>query len=226
MNDQEDPNPARRDLDRLTEPICEAGDPDELVARYLTNLVMAEGRQNRLFTRDGCPVVVDDDGRLVPLDESNARSVLRRAAGKRSAYFDEYVIETRLRRLLRRRSWPEELPRVEWTTRVPLLGESRDGLAPLDPFEPYYPPGRLWYDAATDGWDDGAVTADLTGEVNEAMMRDAVRLLRDELLGEFPFVDEADVANALAMVLTPFLRLVIDGPTPLFLVDAPRPGTG
>jgi hypothetical protein len=54
----------------------------------------------------------------------------------------------------------------------------------------------------------------------------AKALLLDELLGDFPFKDQASRANALAALLLPFVRPMIDGPTPLHLFDAPSPGTG
>ena len=55
---------------------------------------------------------------------------------------------------------------------------------------------------------------------------DARLLLRRELLGDFPFVDAASRANALALLLTPILRPMIAGPTPLALIDKPIGGTG
>lgn len=54
----------------------------------------------------------------------------------------------------------------------------------------------------------------------------AKKMLLDELLGDFPFETEADKANSLALLLQPFARRLIAGPTPLHLVDAPAAGTG
>lgn len=47
-----------------------------------------------------------------------------------------------------------------------------------------------------------------------------------ELLVDFPFADEASRANAFALLLLPFVRPLIPGPTPLHLVNAPTAGTG
>jgi hypothetical protein len=55
---------------------------------------------------------------------------------------------------------------------------------------------------------------------------DAVELIGGDLLGDFPFKDKADKANAFALVVLPFLREHIDGPTPLHLIQKPTPGTG
>lgn len=51
-------------------------------------------------------------------------------------------------------------------------------------------------------------------------------LLLGELLGDFPFVDEASRANALALLLTPIVRPMIDEPVPMALLDAPQHGSG
>lgn len=55
---------------------------------------------------------------------------------------------------------------------------------------------------------------------------EAARLLLDHWLGDFPFASASDRAHALALVLTPFLRRMIAGPCPGFLVEAPTPGSG
>lgn len=54
----------------------------------------------------------------------------------------------------------------------------------------------------------------------------ALSLLLDDLLGDFPFVDPASRAHTLGAILLPYVRLMVDGPTPLHLIDAPRAGTG
>ena len=47
-----------------------------------------------------------------------------------------------------------------------------------------------------------------------------------EPLADFPFLDDASLANALGMMLTPLVRPVINGQVPLALIDAPQAGTG
>lgn len=51
-------------------------------------------------------------------------------------------------------------------------------------------------------------------------------LLLDELLVDFPFVSDADTAHALAFGLLPFVRDLVDGPTPPHMFEAPKAGTG
>lgn len=48
----------------------------------------------------------------------------------------------------------------------------------------------------------------------------------DELIADFPFVGPSDRAHALSALLTPIMRRLFDGPTPLHLFEAPTPGTG
>jgi hypothetical protein len=54
----------------------------------------------------------------------------------------------------------------------------------------------------------------------------AARDLLAEVICDFPFDGPASRANALALMLLPFVREMIDGVTPLHLIDAPTPGTG
>jgi hypothetical protein len=51
------------------------------------------------------------------------------------------------------------------------------------------------------------------------------RSFLEEVLG-FPFVSDADKAHAIAFSLLPYVRSLIDGPTPLHLFEKPTPGTG
>ena len=53
----------------------------------------------------------------------------------------------------------------------------------------------------------------------------AIELVLD-IIGDFPFVDVASRANAIASMLTPVCRPAIKGPTPLALFDATSQGTG
>ena len=51
-------------------------------------------------------------------------------------------------------------------------------------------------------------------------------ILLNEWLVDFPFDDDASLAHAVAMAVTGVVRELVDGPTPLFLIDAPTAGTG
>jgi len=54
----------------------------------------------------------------------------------------------------------------------------------------------------------------------------AVAYVIDEVLHDFPFVDNASKANTVGAMLTPMLRPAISGNIPMVLFDKPMPGTG
>ena len=60
----------------------------------------------------------------------------------------------------------------------------------------------------------------------QQQVEDAKDLILNEVLGDFPFADHHSKANAVAMGLLPFVRKMIEGPTPLHMVTAPVPGSG
>lgn len=57
-------------------------------------------------------------------------------------------------------------------------------------------------------------------------LKRAKQFIGQEWLADFPFVDDASRANAVAVPITAIARELVDGPTPLFAIDAPSPGTG
>jgi hypothetical protein len=87
----------------------------------------------------------------------------------------------------------------------------------------YHAGGRLWFQPAP-GFDLDLPR--LMAEPEPGDVEWAREMLLVELLGDFPFADEASRAHALAALLLPFVRPLIDGPTPLHLLDAPTEGTG
>jgi len=54
----------------------------------------------------------------------------------------------------------------------------------------------------------------------------ALNLIFDFYLSDFPFADDASKCHALAVILTPLVRRLVRGPTPLLLALASTPGTG
>jgi hypothetical protein len=85
----------------------------------------------------------------------------------------------------------------------------------------YDPPSGLWL-APAPGLDVPPVPAEPT----DADVAAARGLIVDDLLGDFPFADQASRAHAVACLVLPFARALVDGPTPLHLIDAPTEGTG
>ena len=81
----------------------------------------------------------------------------------------------------------------------------------------YYAPAR-----------DAAQVPDVPDSPTADELQRAVRLISEEALVDFPFVDAASRANAFALILTPTLPLLIGEPAlaPLQLVDAAQQGSG
>ena len=65
----------------------------------------------------------------------------------------------------------------------------------------------------------------ISHEPTEQELNSAVALL-DELVCDFPFDSDASKANMLALLITPVIRHLIDGPIPMAILDKPQPGTG
>ncbi len=60
----------------------------------------------------------------------------------------------------------------------------------------------------------------------QAEVTQARELIVTDLLGDFPFESEGSRAHAVAAIVLPFVRELIQGPTPLHLFSAPTPGSG
>jgi len=112
---------------------------------------------------------------------------------------------------------PPELPIVEAIASTPLFGAEGNllqgpGLHGGD---------RLWLQP------DAHLRALDVPEAPDATDVTVARaFLSDELLCDFPLVDDGDRAHAIAALLLPFARRLIDGPTPLHVVEAPSAGSG
>ncbi|MGD0336197.1 MAG: hypothetical protein ABSB18_03770 [Candidatus Omnitrophota bacterium] len=54
----------------------------------------------------------------------------------------------------------------------------------------------------------------------------AKKWILDELLGDFPFIGRAEICHIVALLILSFVRNMIDGPTPLHLIEKSTAGTG
>jgi len=85
----------------------------------------------------------------------------------------------------------------------------------------YHADERLWYEPSG--------PLDLSGlpECPSAQQLTAAKsLITDDLLVDFPFVGESERAHAVAALIQPAVRRMIGGPTPAYLVEAPRIASG
>lgn len=140
---------------------------------------------------------------------------------------------------------------IRWEKMVPLIGPveteppkrvTDDMLASPHPPLPrlvgvrgapvFGPSGKLAINAGYDNesqmfiWPRNLVVPFVPSVPTPADVAEARRLVEYELLGQFPFESDADMAHAIAAMLHPFVRPMIVGPTPMALIDKPTPGTG
>ena len=110
------------------------------------------------------------------------------------------------------KAW-QGIPSLVGITTAPVVAP--DGTLEKEPG--YLPRSRLYYHQS------GLVLGDISPTA--ANVEAARQLIFEEMLGDFPFVDDASRANALAALLLPFVRPAFSGPTPATLFDAPVEGT-
>ncbi len=72
---------------------------------------------------------------------------------------------------------------------------------------------------------DFTLSEDVPLNPTGAKVREAISVVQ-EIICDFPFTSESSRTHALAALLQPFLREMIDGPTPLYLIFKPKEGTG
>lgn len=113
-------------------------------------------------------------------------------------------------------TWSKPVPTLRGVTGTPTFAP--DGSLSVEPG--YQPNSRLYYRPT------GQPVAFVPETPSAADLARARSLLVDELLVDFPFADRASCPNAIGALMTPVVREMIDGPTPLHAIDAPAPGSG
>jgi len=192
--------------------------------------LVANNKPPRLFSRTGGVVRIaltpDEQGQTIPLIQQLDADAVR---GELSNAADWYVL---------RSSKDGDVTEID---DLPPLAIARDILAlPRFNLPPltgiiscptFAPDGGLivdpGYDVASGLWHHQNLT-DLPPVPDEPSHEEIeiARALLLDLLADFPFVDQASRAHAFALILLPFVRALIVGPTPCLGVDAPTAGTG
>lgn len=202
---------------------ADEGNLDRATARAW-GLVLSANRSPWLFRLGGEPswVVPDDDGRpvAVTVREERLRHMLAKLADWRRLNAKGDLVPapppTGLVKSLIATPDPA-LPVLAGIVTAPVFG--RAGTLLTEPG--YHPDARLLYRPPP-----GFVLPPVPDRPTAAEIAAARSLLLGELLGDFPFTGEAERAHALALLLLGFVRPMIDGPTPLHMIEKPTPGTG
>jgi hypothetical protein len=220
----------------LPEIICGSEEPEEGLKKWtpaaIDALRLANRRNIEIFQHDGVlcrvkPGDIDGPPTIEPFHADSLRGALDRAAHWGAAYRSKKG-EARVkwgpprldivRDLLAMVSYDQALfPPIDLIAEFPRF--LPDGKLVLTPG--YHREGRFYYTPAADlaGLD---IPTDPTSHQVEA----ARALILDELLVDFPFANQASKANALAATLLPFVREMIEGPTPPHHFEASTEGTG
>ncbi len=106
------------------------------------------------------------------------------------------------------------VPRLRRIVNAPVF--SADGTLITTPG--YNEKAQTWYDKTCD-------VPEISPKPSKGEIKTAISLFFDDLLVDFPFVDQLSSVYALAAIILPFCRQLIEGATPLHLIDA-RSGSG
>lgn len=180
-----------------------------------------------LFRHGGLPARIETDDDGAPLVRTVTETRLRHALARAAKW---YLPRRRDGETLRVPALPPlalvrdmlarpDLPLPPLTRLIEAPTFAPDGTLTLTPG--YHPASRTYY-APAPGFRVPAIPERPT----EAEIVQARQLLLEELLGDFPFVGDAERAHAVALLLLPFVRDLMDGATPLHLIEKPTPGTG
>ena len=192
--------------------------------RRAWSLLIASNQSPWIFRLGGQPtwVVPDDEGRpaAATIDIERMRHMLANLADWRKPLGKGESIPTPppsnvIKSLL---ATPDPaLPVLAGIVTAPVFG--RNGSLLTEPG--YHPDARLLYHPPP-----GFALPPISAKPSAEEIAAARSLLLDELLGDFPFTGEAERAHALCLLLLGFVRPMIEGPTPLHMIEKPTPGTG
>ncbi|MEQ1920145.1 MAG: ATPase, partial [Elusimicrobiota bacterium] len=142
-----------------------------------------------------------------PIRDANTREVI----GLASAFPPNEVVRDIL-------ATPDKpLPLITRIVEIPIFAPDLS----LQLMPGYYPRSRTFFSPPA-----GLVVPDVSLNPSREEIEKSKHLLVTELLGDFPFVGPSEIAHALCLLLLPFLRELIDGPTPLHDIEGPSAGTG
>src|SRR6266545_4124984 len=203
-------------------PELDAGDHDlERITQAALKVLVAANKPPFIFRHaDMLSRIQDaDDGAKIirPLTEKSLRNILAKVAtwyvAKRKRYFAELPPKHVAENVLADAEPP--FPVLMRVVRSPIF--AADGTLRTEPG--YDAASKTFYDPA-EGFDIRVPLKPTDEDVNFS------RATIEDLIFDFPFTSESERTHAVGLLLLPFARELIDGPTPLHLIEKPSPGTG
>lgn len=108
-----------------------------------------------------------------------------------------------------------DLARLDAVVSTPVFGFSGELISTPG----YHEGSALWFE-------HGGLEVDVPEVPTPEQVAAARDMILDDLLVDFPFVSDADRAGAVGMLLLPFIRRMVNGVTPIHLIEASSPGSG
>ena len=206
-------------------PQIDAGDHNlPRVTREAWQAVRAANNPPFVFRYGGSLALLESDQNNTPvmrlMDQDCLRYVLARIAHwytitKRGLQIDALPPMHVVRDMLVQPD--NEIPGLERIVEAPVFAPNDN----LHIKSGYDAASRCYFAPAT-----GLRIPDVPQQPSPAEVSSARSVITEELLGDFPFVGDAEQAHSVALFLLPFARDLIDGVTPLHLIEKPSPGTG
>ncbi len=211
--------------------VWEAEEPIRQAKHCADVLVKANDAEPRMFSMGGCIHLIEFDrkdgrGRSVPME----REMLRREIEEQTTWVRLKDDDERTRYISAPRAICDHvmqlieprLPLLERIVHAPFFDAEGNLVAKPG----YHEVSRTYYAPPRD------LEFSVPDRPTEEDLQRSIELLREPFV-DFPFRDwngadsgEASFAHVMAMLLHPFVRLMISGPTPAYLIQKPTPGTG
>lgn len=109
------------------------------------------------------------------------------------------------------------LPKVVGITHCPIFSAEGE----LETESGYLPKSNMYYACSKT-----SPIPEVPNKPSAPDIQKSLNVLFNELLIDFPFQNQASRAHALSMIMLPFVRQMIKGPTPLHLIDGSKRGVG
>lgn len=196
----------------------------DLLGGVFSALVAVNAPRPAVFQR-GLRLVrvrVDEDERplIEPMTESSlkgqlAASLLWQRRETRGGMVPVQPPDAVVKNLLARSEW-HGIPALRDIIQSPVFTKDGDIITETG----YHAGSHLWYAPS------GGLHMKVSPQPSEKLIQRARAYIVEELLGEFPFTEAASRAHAVAAILLPFVRELIEGPTPLHAYTAPTAGSG
>lgn len=188
--------------------------------------VMGTGQLPDLYKRSGgpCWVYTDDQGNPLvrQLGTENLRAylaehvttyqVVKDPATDGTKEVRELFMPKTCATILGRRDWP--LQPLRGIVTAPVVRPDATILAT---------PG---YDQATGLYMHPRVPLRRLGDLTAEAVQRAKQIVLGQMLADFPFVDDSDLAHYMGALFAPIIRPYVPGPTPMLLITSNSPGSG